>query len=1213
MNILMLTNTYLPHVGGVARSVDAFAREYRRWGHRVLIVAPQFEGTPQHEEDVIRIPAIQRFNGSDFSVRLPIPGLLNAALADFRPDVIHSHHPFLLGDTAVRVAARYGRPLVFTHHTMYEHYTHYVPVDWPRMARFVKRLATGYANLCDLVFAPSESVAAILRQRGVLVPIEVVPTGVQIERFAHGDGQRVRQEVGIPQGALVIGHVGRLAPEKNLGFLAAAVARVLRRLPHAHFVVVGSGPSEADIRRRFADADLARRLHLLGPRTGQALVDAYHAMDVFVFASLSETQGMVLTEAMAAGVPVVALDAPGAREVVVDGRNGRLLAKPSVRRFAAAVADLLEASPAERQALSSEARATAERFSMPRCAEKALAHYADLLAKTPREKSFEDSPWEATLRWLEREWELWSNLVRSARGAWKPRRRWRGGWGRWLGPAGRALKRWTSRSEWGIRLMGLPVAEPAAAEPGLILIQIDGLSHTQFQRALARGKLPTLRRLVRREGYQAWPFYSGLPSSTPAVQGELFYGVKAAVPAFSFRDPQSGRLVRMYEAEVAERIERDLRAQGAALLEGGSVYSNVYTGGAAEVHFCAPVLRWGQLLRALNPLALAVLVVWHLASVLRVAGLMALEVVLAVLDFLRGCLAGRSVRKELKFIPARVVVSIVLRELATIGAVLDATRGLPIIHLNLLGYDEQAHRRGPSSRFAHWTLKGIDGCIRRIWHAAGRSKRRQYQMWIYSDHGQESTLAYPLHTGRTIQEVVADLIPGAEVAAMGPLAHIYPPEPLSDEHKAHLARRFVRDHAIPAGYYVRSDGTVWAVTARGHFAIPEQAAEVLGEDHPFLSEVAEDLRALCRHRYSGELILSGWARHCRPLSFPDESGAHAGPGAEETLGFVLLPPGTCVPEKAEKWLRPLDLRAAVLHALGRLPLRTGRRVVRPRPDPHAVRVMSYNVHGCVGSDGRLAPERIAQLIAQYDPDIVALQELQTPSPPGQPNLPPRPETTAASGLALPQRLQEIVEHLQRDFLFGSALYWATDGFDSAVVARRPLRVLGAGRLLPAADGDDQGLRGALWVEVEMEGQTVQILNLHLGHDARQRLAHIEELLGPEWLGGPRQRGPLVICGDLNSSPRGRAYRRLARRFRDVQLGLPRHRARRTYSSRYPWIRIDHVFVSRHWQVVAAEVPRAELAVRASDHRPVVVDLRLAAAVPIEACPAGVAAKTDEVG
>ena len=118
MNILMLTNTYLPHVGGVARSVEAFKRVYDARGHRVLVVAPDVPDIGDDEEDVIRVPAIQNFNGSDFSVRLPIPGFLLSAVRDFRPDLVHSHHPFLLGDTALRIATHFDVPLVFQHHTM---------------------------------------------------------------------------------------------------------------------------------------------------------------------------------------------------------------------------------------------------------------------------------------------------------------------------------------------------------------------------------------------------------------------------------------------------------------------------------------------------------------------------------------------------------------------------------------------------------------------------------------------------------------------------------------------------------------------------------------------------------------------------------------------------------------------------------------------------------------------------------------------------------------------------------------------------------------------------------------------------------------------------------------------------------------------------------------------------------------------------------------
>ena len=120
MRVVMMTNTYLPHVGGVAKSVESFSNELRKMGLSVMVVAPEFPGMPETETDVVRLPAIQRFNGSDFSVRLPVPGLLTEPLDRFQPDLIHTHHPFLLGDTALRVASGRGIPLVFTHHTLYE-------------------------------------------------------------------------------------------------------------------------------------------------------------------------------------------------------------------------------------------------------------------------------------------------------------------------------------------------------------------------------------------------------------------------------------------------------------------------------------------------------------------------------------------------------------------------------------------------------------------------------------------------------------------------------------------------------------------------------------------------------------------------------------------------------------------------------------------------------------------------------------------------------------------------------------------------------------------------------------------------------------------------------------------------------------------------------------------------------------------------------------
>jgi glycosyltransferase involved in cell wall biosynthesis len=417
MNILILTNTFTPHVGGVARSVEAFTAEYRKRGHRVLIVAPEFPGMPHDEVDVVRINAIQNFNASDFSVALPIHPQLSETIDEFRPDVVHSQHPFLLGNTALRLARHRELPLVFTHHTLYEQYTHYVPGNSPALKRFAIELATRYANLSDQVFAPSESIRNLLLERSVSTPIAVVPTGVCMEKFARGDGDAMRRELGIPVDALVVGHLGRLAPEKNLEFLTQAIADFISRNSRAHFLVIGTGPSEATMREIFSNSGMDAKLHLAGILQQQQLTDALHAMDLFAFASTSETQGMVLTEAMAAGLPVVALDAPGAREVVRDSENGRLLPQATPTTFSAALQWVFNLSPEKLHGLKQAALATAEAFSVPNSADKALACYEDLTSRSianidrNRNRDKDELGWEEVMNFINTEWDILKNVA----------------------------------------------------------------------------------------------------------------------------------------------------------------------------------------------------------------------------------------------------------------------------------------------------------------------------------------------------------------------------------------------------------------------------------------------------------------------------------------------------------------------------------------------------------------------------------------------------------------------------------------------------------------------------------------------------------------------------------------------------------------------------------------------------------------------------------
>jgi glycosyltransferase involved in cell wall biosynthesis len=402
----MLTNTFTPHIGGVARSVEAFTAEYRRRGHRVLVVAPEFPGMPQDEIDVVRIPAIQNFNGSDFSVVLPLSGLLTEVLDEVVPDIIHAHHPYLLGVTALRIARYRSLPLMFTHHTLYEEYTHYVPGDAPKLRRFIIEAAIRYANLSDHVFAPSESIMTLLRDRGVETPITVVPTGVQAEQFAQGNGGRFRVAMGIPEDAFVVGYLGRLAPEKNLEFLAEAAVAFLKKTSRAHFLVIGTGPSERTIREIFSREGLEARLHMASVLEHEQLADALHAMNLFAFASKSETQGMVLTEAMAAGLPVVALDAHGVREVVRDFKNGRLLHGESIKAIVSAMQWVAGLPANQYLELERAALDTAEAFSMSLSADKALACYTNLSDRISVDRSDEEELWHHLLDLIKVEWEI---------------------------------------------------------------------------------------------------------------------------------------------------------------------------------------------------------------------------------------------------------------------------------------------------------------------------------------------------------------------------------------------------------------------------------------------------------------------------------------------------------------------------------------------------------------------------------------------------------------------------------------------------------------------------------------------------------------------------------------------------------------------------------------------------------------------------------------
>lgn len=793
----------------------------------------------------------------------------------------------------------------------------------------------------------------------------------------------------------------------------------------------------------------------------------------------------------------------------------------------------------------------------------------------------------------------------------------------------RRLRKRLSRSEWLVRMLKLPRSEGSPTRPGLVLIQIDGLSRRELLRAMNRRRMPFLHHLMRHEGYNLHAVFSGVPSNTPSVQGELFYGVRQAAPAFSYFDRTNAQLVRMYDAGAAASIEKRLAGQGQPLLAGGTAYGDVYTGGAEQAQFCFARLGYNEFFMGARPLTIPLMMVLNLFAVLRTIANVGIECVLAVFDFVRGvAFEGQSFAHELRFIPFRVAITSLMRDLITLGAKIDIARGVPIVHLNYLGYDEQAHRRGPDSAFAHWTLKGIDTAIRHVWHAARNGSRRDYDVWVYSDHGQEGTVPFPYETGRTIEEAVAEVFKnfqlhdredrqrnrrgiqnrrvalfggrlsraagdsrrrgdeaparspadGVRVTALGPLGHIYLPEPIEDEaERERLAVALVRAAKIPIVLAEAEDGHAVAWNEAGRWRLPEQAAAVLGAGHPYLTEAARDLTDLCHHPNAGDFVISGWRLKQRPISFPIENGAHAGPGSRETDAFALLPGDAPLAQPPKPFLRPLDLRQMALDRLGRARIRPRQKPARSRL-PGTLRVMTYNIHSCIGMDGKISPERVARIIGQFQPDVVALQEVDV----------------GRQRTGFIDQAEMIANLLEMNFSFHPALTVEEEQYGIAVLSRYPMRMLKAGPLPRPGGRRLLEPRGALWIAFEHNGRRAQLINTHLGLRHRERLRQIDALLGPEWIGASDgANGPLILCGDLNAIPHSAVCRKIGRRLRDAQNAMENHRPRPTWFGRYPIGRIDHIFIEPRLTVVKVKVVGTRTARLNSDHLPLIVDLRLA--------------------
>jgi len=377
MRVLFVSDVYFPRVNGVSTSIRTFRGDLAQLGVETTLVAPAYPNAPADEDpSIIRVPSggvpldpeDRRFHGG------PLRAVLNRELAS-RVDLVHIHTPFIAHYAAARFARENGLPVVATYHTFFEDYLHhYVPILPRKIGRALARRFTlsQCRDVAELI-SPSSPMREALLAYGVTTPIEVLPTGMPAESFIKGDGARFRDRFGLPGHQPLLLYVGRVAHEKNIDFLLRMFAKLRARRPDALFVIAGEGPARESLARQARELGLTDAVKFIGYLDRRTeLPDCYAAGDAFVFASRTETQGLVLLEAMAQGTPVVSTAELGTRSILTP-ESGAFVVTENEDSFADSVLEALQL-PAD-SPRRAQLRAHAESWASVTMAKKLVSFY----------------------------------------------------------------------------------------------------------------------------------------------------------------------------------------------------------------------------------------------------------------------------------------------------------------------------------------------------------------------------------------------------------------------------------------------------------------------------------------------------------------------------------------------------------------------------------------------------------------------------------------------------------------------------------------------------------------------------------------------------------------------------------------------------------------------------------------------------------------------
>ncbi|MFW5884843.1 MAG: glycosyltransferase family 4 protein [Patescibacteria group bacterium] len=383
MKIGFFTNTYLPINYGSTVSVETFRKGLKKLGEEVFVFAPRHKGYEDNNDFVFRYPSFMYNYKEEYPVAIPFYPPISKKIKELNLDIIHSHQPFSLGKEGLKYAKKQNIPIVFTHHTRYEDYVHYVPIlPEDLLTNLVKKEATDFANQCDLVIAPSESIKKMIQSRGVKTKVEVLPTGIDWNKFQRGKRDKIRKKYKIKENELLLLNVGRMEEEKNLEFLFDCLKNIIKKQPHIKLMFVGEGSLKEKLKRKAEEEEIETNILFPGIAKREEIQDFYAAGDVYLQTSTSETQGLSLYEAMASGLPCLAVKSTGAIDAINHNQNG-LLIPASKKAFQSEVEKII-INKKLRNSLGQEAVKKAKKNDISKQAEKLKKLYKEVIQTKKR-------------------------------------------------------------------------------------------------------------------------------------------------------------------------------------------------------------------------------------------------------------------------------------------------------------------------------------------------------------------------------------------------------------------------------------------------------------------------------------------------------------------------------------------------------------------------------------------------------------------------------------------------------------------------------------------------------------------------------------------------------------------------------------------------------------------------------------------------------------